>query len=121
VQHGVDGVQQALPVVAAVDLPPPRGQLPIGAPGRLRQGAALHVPDHGGLRLGHRRGGDDAVASATALLLLLTPQSRSTAIRWRANEPPAPRRGQLLEERRRPAEVDGEEVLLAGSRDGGHG
>ncbi|KAF7040461.1 hypothetical protein CFC21_050364 [Triticum aestivum] len=46
-ERPVDGVQQAVPVVAAVHLPPPRRQLAVGAAGLLSQGAALHVPDEG--------------------------------------------------------------------------
>ncbi|KAF7033456.1 hypothetical protein CFC21_044553 [Triticum aestivum] len=46
-ERPVDGVQQAVPVVAAVHLPPPRRQLAVGAAGLLRQGAALHVSHEG--------------------------------------------------------------------------
>ncbi|KAM3336050.1 hypothetical protein ACQJBY_030181 [Aegilops geniculata] len=49
-ERPVDGVQQAVPVVAAVHLPPPRRQLAVGATGLLSQGAALHV-SHEGFRL----------------------------------------------------------------------
>jgi hypothetical protein len=68
-EHAVDGVQQTLPVVAAVDLPPPRGELPVVGRGLMR--AEVHVLDRhrGGLLFGSRRRGDDKIAARTTTAL----------------------------------------------------
>nr|ACL54767.1 unknown [Zea mays] len=77
-EHAVDGVQQALPVVAAVDLRPPRGELPIV--GRRLMRAEVHVLDRhrGGLLFGsRRRGDDDEIAARTTTALKRVRQCHS--------------------------------------------
>ena len=79
-EHVVDGVQQTLPVVAAMDLPPPCGQFPVivRMPRRLRCliRAAARLPDHRGRPVGCGRRGDDDIAARTTTALNRVRQCR---------------------------------------------